>query len=475
MPPHDHYAERVTLGALLLVAPDEQRAAILEVVAAEDFYDPLHRTVFLALAAAHARGSVDTFVVVGDALRGQCDNPQALLSGLLADVGDTYEGVEAAGIVAKLARCRRALELAVRQQQAASEGDLARVREIAEQLLSIDQERDGFELQSLDIGALLRDGVPETEFLSEPYVPAARRIWVFGPAESAKSMWAMHQAALITRSGRVVMFVSEENPTDEDLRRLVRMGFDLEYLRFYKETGMDLLQPDHTRALITTAESEKAVLVVLDTISAVWRGEEIDNSPVIALDRDVLKPLMDSGVSVLVLDHTGHPQLFVPRKGASAGRGASSKGQKADVVPEFKPTEDRRFSITVGKYRVGNARKPPEMTFEVIDAPGGGLDVVATGESSELAVAELADAAVALIESAPDGCLTTKQLRDALKREMRAGKDRQTAVLDHLKAGRRVYVTEDELIDVGEGTRRTRANVWRPVRDEGGPNALDLE
>jgi hypothetical protein len=471
VPPHDGYAERITLGGLLLVTSDERRDAILGAVSAEDFYNPLHRATFLAITAAHENGGVG-IAAVADALRGQCEDPYGFLLGLLDDVSTTHEGQQEARIVARLARARRALALSDAQRQAAVEGDLQRVRENAEQLLTIDDEQDGFALAPLDIETLLRDGVPEPEFLSEPYIPAARRIWVFGPAESAKSMWALHQAALITRSGRVVMFVSEENPTDEDLRRLARLGFELDYLRFYKETGMDLSQPGHARALICAAEREKAALVVLDTLTAMWAGDENDNRAVIDLDLQVMRPLVLLGVSVLVLDHTGHPQMFVRRSASSAGRGASSKGHKADVVLKFDPKADRGFSITVGKYRVGNARKPANgvaVTFEVIDTEDGGLDVARAASDSQDGTAEVAEAMVSAIESEPGGYLTTKRLREAVK--TLAGRERAEEAMQLLRDQRRVRVSE-EVVDSGRG--RSKATVWRLAREEE-PNELDLE
>lgn len=224
-PPYDSYAERVTLGALLLVASDEQRAAILDVVTAEDFYDPLHRAAFVAIAAAHARGVVDTFVVVGSALRGQHDDPPALLRGLLDDVGTTYEGVEAAQIVAKQARSRRALELAVRQQEAASKGDLERVREIAEQLLSIDQERDDSD-PVVDAATFVRQANTDEPPLwgkhdSVLWTPG-ETLWICGPTGVGKTTVAQQLA--LARAGLLSDLLGF--PVERDQGRLLYIAAD---------------------------------------------------------------------------------------------------------------------------------------------------------------------------------------------------------------------------------------------------------
>ncbi|MBA3727837.1 MAG: hypothetical protein H0W94_01270 [Actinobacteria bacterium] len=51
---------------------------------------------------------------------------------------------------------------------------------------------------------------------------------------------------------------------------------------------------------------------MLDTLSACWSGDEGDNDAIAAFDRHALAPLVRAtGASVLVLDHTGHPQPFV--------------------------------------------------------------------------------------------------------------------------------------------------------------------
>lgn len=125
-----------------------------------------------------------------------------------------------------------------------------------------------------------------------------------------------------------------------------------------------------------------AQLVILDTLTAVWPEDEESNAAIAAFDREVLQRLVrETRCSVIVLDHTGHLQPKATRKGVSAARGASSKGQKADVVLTFK-VKKGRFVIEHGKNRFGGRTEPP-CQFRVVDTDDGGLDIGEVGLSTD--------------------------------------------------------------------------------------------
>src|SRR5438552_8207683 len=189
---------------------------------------------------------------------------------------------------------------------------------------------DGFRLVPLDFPKLLADGIPEPEYLEHPYLPRGARVWVFGPAESSKTIYFEWVAAKLTRNGKTVTFVSAENPLGTDIDRMGRLRPDFGRLRFYHMPGLDLA--DSTHLLELAGACHGVDLIVIDTLSACWSGDEGSNAEVVKLDRDVLTKLVSlTGVTVVVIHHTGHPQAFVNRGGAGAGRGASAMGQKADV------------------------------------------------------------------------------------------------------------------------------------------------
>jgi hypothetical protein len=168
------------------------------------------------------------------------------------------------------------------------------------------------------------------------------------------------------------------------------------------------------------------------------------------------------GASIVVLDHTGHPQPFVRRQGVNAGRGASAKGQKADVVLEFVAKGEREFMIRAPKMRAGDGRKPPELLYRVVDTDDGGLDIELVGESADVKVRALADAMVDAITTA--GMLTTNQLREAVKSH--GGTDLQSAAMRLLESEEEARVRVGyEQVDTGKG--RQRAKLWRISGAEG--------
>ncbi|MDP9235003.1 MAG: AAA family ATPase [Actinomycetota bacterium] len=270
----------------------------------------------------------------------------------------------------------------------------------------------GFHLVPLDFDKVLAEGIPETEHLDYPYVPRGVRIWVFGPAGSVKTLFWQWMTANLTRDGKTVVFVSQENPLATDLDRLTRLRPDFSRLRFYHMPGLDLADREHFVELATACAG--ADLLVLDTLSATWSGDEGSNSEIVALDRDVLAQLVRlTGVSVVVIHHTGHPQAFVNRGGVGAGRGASAMGQKADVVLVFQAVGPQEFTIDHAKNRTPGGYKEPKARFRVLDTEDGGLDIERIGKAVDERVAECMDVAVEIV-AASDGSLGTNALEQAL-------------------------------------------------------------
>jgi hypothetical protein len=323
-------------------------------------------------------------------------------------------------------------------------------------------EAESFRLEPLDWDRVRAHGVPTLEYLLEPYVPARKRIWGVGAAESGKSIWAAFKSAELTRAGLVVCYVSQENGLDEETRRFLRLEPRFDLLRLYVDQGLDLTRPDHIQALLEV--STGAALTVLDTLTACWSGDEDSNGALAAFDRDVLKPLVNEiGAAALVLDHTGNPQQFVRRRGVNAPRGASSKGQKTDWLLEFQACGACEFKIHHGKGRGGGLTQPTR-TFRVVDVDVDGpdgplLDIVEIESSAEEKVVECADVAVEKVVEA--GEMITKALRAALK-ALGYSSDTASSALGLLEGEDppRLRVAWGT-IETGGG--RQRAKVWRPA------------
>jgi hypothetical protein len=284
-------------------------------------------------------------------------------------------------------------------------------RSILEEADKAIAEPEGFELVPLDFDKLLSEGIPEPDIL-HMYVVRGTRIWAFGPAESTKTLFFQWLAAKLTREGRTVAFVSAENPLATDLDRMTRLHPDFTRLRYYHMPPLDLADPEHFVELARVCADVD--LVVIDTMSAVWSGDENDNRAIVGLDRNVLAPLVKlTQAAVVLIHHTGHPQAFVNRGGVAAGRGASAMGQKADCVLVFAAVGPHEFTIDHAKNRTPGGHKEPRVRFKVVDTEDGGLDIQALGRHIDERVAEGMEDAIRLI-SEFDGGMGRNALKAAL-------------------------------------------------------------
>lgn len=313
---------------------------------------------------------------------------------------------------------------------------------------------EGYDLAPLDWQALLRDGVPEVEYISEPYLPKLARIWVWGQTGSMKSLWCLHEAARLSREGVRVSYFSEENPIGEELRRLSRMAPSSDYFRMFHRTGMDLADDKWIDALLAATKGD--AVAFLDSWTDLWSGDEDSNRDMQKFDAGVLKPLQAQGVTPVVIHHMGHQQMFSDRGGATAGRGASSLGQKADVTLTFKSAGDDRFTIVYGKSRIGGTHHPP-CSFKVEDTDDGRVEIAACESPEDRAVAELAETAAQAVLTAPRGYLTTTELRVVIG----GSKSHQTAALALLGVDSRVHAGVEK-VQTRDGKFRD-SKVWRPA------------
>lgn len=313
---------------------------------------------------------------------------------------------------------------------------------------------EGFELMPLDWQTLLRDGVPDIEYISEPYLPKLARIWVWGQTGSMKSLWCLHEAARLSREGVRVSYFSEENPIGEELRRLSKMVPSPDYFRMFHRTGMDLADDKWIVALLAATKGDD--VAILDSWTDLWSGDEDSNRDMQKFDAGVLKPLQAQGVTPVVIHHMGHQQMFSDRGGATAGRGASSLGQKADVTLTFKSAGDDRFTIVYGKSRIGGTHHPP-CSFKVEDTDDGRVEIAACESPEARVVAELVERAVQAVLTAPQGYLTTNELRAVTG----GSRSHQKAAVELLADDERVGAGVEK-VRTQDGRQRD-SKVWRPA------------
>jgi len=149
--------------------------------------------------------------------------------------------------------------------------------------------------------------------------------------------------------------------------------------------------------MLATTNGDAAVF--FDSLTDCWRGDENDNAAIALFDQTVQKPLQAQGATPFVVHHTGHPQQFVKRTGVSAGRGASSLGQKADTILVFKAGSDREFTIHHAKARIGG-RREPDRTYRVVDTEEG-VDILEQAAHPELDAELAKERALAVLREEP--------------------------------------------------------------------------
>jgi AAA domain len=315
-----------------------------------------------------------------------------------------------------------------------------------------------YHLEPLDWPSLIESGIPPTDYLVGPYIIRGARTWLWGPTGTAKSIYALWVCRQLSARGIRIAYFSEENPTEEDLRRLSLLRPDPALFTFFHRTGIDLTDPRWVAAMLEATKGCGAV--AFDTWTDCWHGDESSNEEVRDFDADVLKPMQAQGTTPIVVHHTGHPQMFSNRRGATAGRGASSLGQKADVALEFRAEDDGAFTVVYGKARIGGVRQP-ERTFRVVDVEGG-IDILEIGSSRARTITELAERAVSAVLTAPRRYLTTSELRAAVG----GARDVQAEALELAEGDERIRVTVRR-VQTKDGRHRD-AKVWEPVEGGGG-------
>ena len=459
IPPHNIEAEESVLGSVLMSrrALDEVREIITTDAA---FYHEQHRVLWRRIAAMNG-SPVDT-VTLMQALRDAGELEEiggpAYLHTLVSSVPTSANATHYARIVVSDFRKRSIIDAATTAAQALYDGQ--EIEDAAESLRAavegVEATAERFALVPKDLPALLAKGVPPVAMLAEPYVPAGARIWATGPASSGKSMWALATACRLSTEGWRVVYVSQENPLEVDVSRIARLGADTEYLTFIHDAGLDLILPEHRRALLEHARDK--ALVVLDTLTAVWSGNEEDNPAIAAFDREVLIPLRDMGVAAIVLDHTGNPSI-VKRRGVSAPRGASSKGQKADCLLEFREEKDNGFSIHHAKNRIGGILQAPRQ-FQITDTEDARLEIVEVERADHQRAEDCAEAMVREINEA--GALRSSELEGRVKPQFSRQGDRSAAMaLLKSEQPARVVCTKEPITDARG--RRNSVWMWRPA------------
>jgi predicted ATP-dependent serine protease len=352
-PPHDLAAERAVLGAV--VSDPAALRAVDRLVAPEDFYDPSHATIFMAMQALATRGVPIDPVTLAAELRQRerleaIGGAQALAA--LAPAPAPPAHVEAhAQIVSDLGRTRRALaeiaDATTRLQQGEA---LATVHRRLTEALAQQARRATGESITEGLAALYDDwhrphahvatGLWQLDALLAGGLRAGDLIGIAGSAGGGKSLLAGQIALDAAKAGAVVVYASVEMPHAELLARWLALeafraaaphgdewalGYsDLRYGRAWHGDG--LADPAQHQRVLARIEQARAALATVDRRLAVHQvapGATVaDLRGLVATTHAPAPRARAARPTVLVVDPL--QRLFASACGGRTGRAAAA-------------------------------------------------------------------------------------------------------------------------------------------------------
>jgi hypothetical protein len=279
----------------------------------------------------------------------------------------------------------------------------------------VDAARQALDRSRVDLLALLKDGMPERDFLpgSDRLFVRGKRHHISADAKTGKSLGIAVVAAVdIVIAGGTVIVLDLENGSEEyarrlgsvlnardcsdELRELVRAGYRYHaWPALKREWGKDPAYPD---AFAGTD------LVIFDSCRKFLTSVGLDENSSDDYSKftdALIDPLARAGIATAILDNAGHAEK-------SRSRGTSSKADLCDLMYSLKTSEkfskgrQGRLELESTHSRIG------EITGTWTLALGGGYYDSWTHQTAAGARQQFHDACVAVLrETAPLG-------RDAL-------------------------------------------------------------
>lgn len=260
-------------------------------------------------------------------------------------------------------------------------------------------------------------GVPGFEVLTKGGIPAGRTILVAGRSGTGKSILSLQIACQLAHAGRPAIYVAVEERPDDLASTADMLGFDAasllagDKLRFF-DLRRPLAGPTHvtgefdiaglTETLLATATAMSAGLVVIDSITALFRPRP-DESSIRVMLFQLVSALEDRGLTVILTAESPHDYSRATTFGV--------EDYLCDLVLVLRNVVDgkrRRRSVEVQKYRRSPHYKG-EYPFTITDH---GVTVFPMDAMREVAVSpsERFSSGVAGLDAMTSGGL----LRDAI-------------------------------------------------------------
>jgi Bifunctional DNA primase/polymerase, N-terminal/AAA domain len=274
----------------------------------------------------------------------------------------------------------------------------------------------------VDLVALLKDGIPEREYVPgcAPWLLAGKRYLIPAPAGTGKSLFGLIVATAVVRAGGTVVILDVENGSEEYARRLddvlAAVGDDAlvnacaERLHYHAWPALSM----RWSAVDWAAAVGAVDLVIFDSSRLVLTPaglNENDSGDYATFVNALLMPLSKAGITTMVLDNTGHGD-------GEQARGTTAKSDLNEVVYSIgaKTTLDRAVTsdLRLKRKRTRFAGVPDVLSVAVGGGVYGPVTVVdepqATSASRAFDRMERARAAV-LIEVRTRPGATARDLR----------------------------------------------------------------
>lgn len=239
-------------------------------------------------------------------------------------------------------------------------GDLV-VDQVQEWLDLTDEEDDeddelesSFDSTRVDIGQLVRDGVPDPEWVLPGMFYRQQIHWWHGEPGDGKTFLLLGLMGRLCEEGHTVLWIDEESGHVQTARRLASYGIDPDALTerfiYHSRPGLTM-DPADLDALFRAVSTHKPDIVVFDSVSDVLDQAGLDediNKEVTRWAKQFLEPLkFEYGASIVAIDHVTKSK---DSRGKYA-RGAGAKKSKTDAA--WKVTKAKDFNTSrVGLIRL---------------------------------------------------------------------------------------------------------------------------
>jgi AAA domain len=194
-------------------------------------------------------------------------------------------------------------------------------------------------LERSDLATLIREGIPDPEWLIENWLYVGYIHWLQGPPGEGKTWLALWLAARLVQNGKNVLYLDEENNERLIASRLVLLGCTADqveaHFHYVLNPALDDQRLDRLR--VTVHETQPALIVydsAADFVTAAGLDENNASDMTRWIARFARRTAQEVGSAALILDHT-------PKNGTGA-RGSGAKKAKPEVVLEV--TVEREFS-----------------------------------------------------------------------------------------------------------------------------------